>query len=104
LAMTIRTASLPVRSTRTSTPLRALVILLASNQPEVVSRRLTGQSAFLTIRAQLYGPTAVEGIDRAATFRHIAAVANLVPTFVVERPDDLASVGRVVDQILAVSP
>ncbi len=54
--------------------------------------------------AQLHGSRAVEVIDLAGAFRRIAAVADVVPTFILERPDDLSSVTQVVDEILAATP
>lgn len=84
-------------------PLTTLVIL--ESRPHAMQcRRVAGREAFNAVRSQLHGPRMVNVIDRVTAFRQVATLAQHVPTFVLQRPDDLSAVDRVVDTILALSP
>lgn len=83
------------------TPLTAVVMLVPSTKAEIDCTPVSGGDAFNTVRSMLYGPRMMYAIDRGAAFRKVATIANQVPTFVLRRSDDVSSVERVADAILA---
>jgi len=100
-AATKRQVTAPVA--QDAIPLAALVILEA-HLGAMQCRQVNGRAAFNAVRSQMHGPRMVLAIDRETAFRQVARVANQVPTFVLQRPDDLTAMERIADLILAVAP
>ncbi len=85
-------------------PLKAIVVLEPSRRPGIRCLPVSGQAAFVAVRAQTRGLRIVEALGRASHFHRVSNVASVVPVFRLERPDGpLGSLDALVDRVYSLA-